>query len=319
MKAIRVVQFGGPEVLQLRNVPDPEPGPKQVLVHVRAVGVNPVETYIRSGRYPNLTLPFTPGTDAAGEVAKIGAFVDSVALGERVYTSGSVTGAYANMTVCEAADIHPLPDKTSFAEGAALNIPYGTAWRALFQRARAVPGETVLVHGATGGVGTAAVQLARTAGLTVIGTAGSDRGAQLISDLGASHVLNHRLPDYLSEVLKITENRGVDIILEMLANANLGRDLGVLARHGRVVVIGSRGKVEIDARELMVRDAEIRGLLLYNATASDNTAIHAALRAGLENGTVKPVIAREFPLEDAPRAHELIMQSGACGKIILIP
>jgi NADPH2:quinone reductase len=319
MKAIRVAQFGGPEVMQLMHLPDPEPGPKQVLIHVRAVGVNPVETYIRAGRNPNLALPFTPGTDAAGEVTQVGALVSHVAVGARVYTSGSVTGAYANMTVCEAEDIHPLPDKTSFAEGAAMNVPYGTAWRALFQRARAVPGETVLVHGATGGVGTAAVQLARAAGLTVIATAGSDRGAQLIRDLGANHLLNHRLTDYLTEVLKITENRGVDIILEMLANVNLGKDLPVLARNGRVVVIGSRGKVEIDARELMVRDAEIRGMLLFNLTARDKSAIHAALRAGLENGIVKPVIAREFPLEEAPRAHELIMQPGACGKIILVP
>src|SRR5580658_1304293 len=221
MKAIRVQQFGGPEVLQLKNVPDPEPGPRQVLVHVRAVGVNPVETYIRAGRYPDLSLPYTPGTDAAGEVAQIGALVRDVTLGARVYTSGSLTGAYANMTVCEAADIHPLPDKISFAEGAALGTPYGTAWRALFQRARATPGETVLVHGASGGVGTAAVQLARAAGLTVIGTAGSEQGAQLVRSLGANHILNHRLPDYMADVLKLTENRGVDIILEMLANVNL--------------------------------------------------------------------------------------------------
>jgi NADPH2:quinone reductase len=319
MKAIRVVQFGGPEVLQLKNVPDPEPGPKQVLVNLRAVGVNPVETYIRAGKYPNTSVPFTPGTDAAGEVAKIGALVQNMAVGARVYASGSVTGAYANMTICDAADVHPLPDRVSFAEGAALGIPYSTAWRALFQRARAVPGETVLVHGATGGVGTAAVQLARAAGLTVIGTAGSDKGAQLISDLGASHVLNHRLPDYLTDVLKITDNHGADIILEMLANANLGKDLGVLARHGRVIVIGSRGRVEIDARELMVRDADVRGMLLFNASAKERVAIHAALRAGLESGTVKPVIARELPLAEAARAHELVMQPGAAGKIILLP
>src|SRR5580693_2039589 len=191
MKAIRVLQFGGPEVLQLKNVPDPEPGPKQVLIHVRAVGVNPVETYIRAGRYTNLSLPYTPGTDAAGEVAQIGAQVRNVTFGARVYTSGSVTGAYANMTVCEAADIHPLPDHTSFAEGAAMNIPYGTAWRALFQRARAVPGETVLVHGATGGVGTAAVQLARAAGMIVIGTAGSEEGMKLVTQQSAHHALNH--------------------------------------------------------------------------------------------------------------------------------
>jgi NADPH2:quinone reductase len=319
MKAIRVLQFGGPEVLQLKNVPDPEPGPNQVLIHIRAVGVNPVETNIRAGKYPDVSLPFTPGTDAAGEVAMTGALVRNVSVGARVYTSGSLTGAYASMTVCEAADVHPLPDKTSFAEGAALNIPYGTAWRALFQRARAVPGETVLVHGASGGVGTASVQLARAAGLTVIGTAGSDRGAQLVRDLGASHVLNHRLPDYLTEVLKITENRGVDLILEMLANINLAKDLQVLARNGRVIVIGSRGKVEIDARQLMVRDAEIRGMLLFNVSARDKASIHAALRAGLENGTIRPVIGREFPLEEASRAHELIMQPGANGKIILLP
>jgi NADPH2:quinone reductase len=319
MKAIRVHQFGGPEVLQLKNVPDPEPGPNQVLIHVRAVGVNPVETYIRAGKYPDLSLPFTPGTDAAGEVARTGALVRGVSVGARVYTSGSVTGAYANMTVCEAADVHPLPDKASFAEGAALGIPYGTAWRALFQRARAVPGETVLVHGASGGVGTAAVQLARAAGLTVIGTAGSDRGAQLARDLGASRVLDHRLPDYLTEVLKITEDRGVDIILEMLANVNLGKDLQVLARNGRVIVIGSRGKVEIDAREVMVRDAEIRGMLLFNVPVREKVAIHAALRAGLESGTVKPVIGRELALAEAPRAHELIMEPGAYGKIVLLP
>jgi len=320
MKAIRVHQFGGPEVMQLKNVPDPEPGPSQVLIHVRAVGVNPVETYIRAGRYPNLSLPFTPGTDAAGEVAKIGASVRHVNIGTRVYTSGSVTGAYANMTICEAADVHPLPDNASFAEGAALGIPYGTAWRALFQRARAVPGETVLVHGASGGVGTAAVQLARAAGLSVIGTASSDRGAQLVRDLGARHVLNHSQPNYLTDVLKITENRGVDIILEMLANVNLGKDLQVLAKNGRVIVIGSRGKVEIDAREAMVRDAEIRGMILFNVSAGEKVAIHAALRAGLESGTVKPAISRELRLEeDAPCAHELIMEPGASGKIILLP
>ncbi len=319
MKAIRVHQFGGPEVLQMKTVPDPEPGPNQVLIHVRAVGVNPVETYIRAGRNPNLALPYTPGTDAAGEVAATGAAVRHLSVGARVYTSGSVTGTYANMTICEAADAHPLPVKTTFAEGAALGVPYGTAWRALFQRARAVPGETVLVHGASGGVGTAAVQLARAAGLTVIGTAGSEPGAQLARDLGASRVLDHRQPEYLTEVLKMTEGRGVDIILEMLANVNLGKDLQVLARDGRVIVIGNRGKVEIDAREAMVRDAEIRGMFLFNVSARDKAAIHAALRAGMDSGTVKPVIGRELALADAWRAHELIMQPGATGKIILTP
>ena len=319
MKAIRVTQFGGPEVLQLKTVPDPEPGPSQILVSVRAIGVNPVDTYIRSGKYPNAAVPYTPGNDAAGEVLKVGSAVRHVAAGDRVYTSGSVTGTYASMTICEATDVHPLPSHASFSQGAALGVPYGTAWRALFQRARAIPGETVLIHGASGGVGTAAVQLAHAAGLVVIGTAGSEKGEQLVRQLGADHVLNHRQPDYLGKVRDITENRGVDIIIEMLSNVNLGKDLEVLARNGRVIVVGSRGTVEINPRELMVRDAEIRGMMLFNLSPREKVAVHAALRAGLENGTVKPVIARELPLAEASAAHAAVMEPGAAGKIVLVP
>ncbi|HEY3915334.1 MAG TPA: NADPH:quinone reductase [Verrucomicrobiae bacterium] len=318
MKAIRVHQFGGPEVMQLKNVPDPDPGPGQVLIHTRAVGVNPVETYFRAGMNPNLPLPYTPGTDAAGEVASIGLGVRTK-VGARVYTSGSVTGAYANMMVCDAADAHPLPDKISFAEGAAVNIPCATAYRALFHRARGLPGETVLIHGASGGVGTAAIQLARAAGLTIIGTVGSEKGHQLARELGAHHVLNHRTPGYLEDVMKITEGRGANIILEMLANVNLGHDLGILARDGRVIVIGNRGKVEIDPRHLMMRDADIRGMMVSNASPVSKASIHAALGAALENETLKPVIGRELPLAEATKAHELIMEPGAHGKIILIP
>jgi NADPH2:quinone reductase len=319
MKAIRVHQFGGPEVMQLKNVPDPDPGPGQVLIHTRAIGVNPVETYLRAGMNPKLPLPYTPGSDAAGEIASIGLGVRNLKPGMRVYTSGSITGAYANMMICEAADAHPLPDRISFAEGAAVNTPCATAYRALFQRARALPGEMVLVHGASGGVGTAATQLARAAGLRIIGTAGSEKGEQLARELGAHHVLNHRSPDYLGEVMKITESRGVNIILEMLANVNLGKDFGVLARNGRVIVIGNRGKVEIDPRELMMRDAEVRAMMLSNATPEEKASIHSALGAALENGTLKPVIGQELPLAEAAKAHQLIMEPGAHGKIILTP
>ncbi|MGO8701980.1 MAG: NADPH:quinone reductase [Limisphaerales bacterium] len=319
MKAIRIHQFGGPEVMQLKNVPDPDPGPTQVVVYVRAVGVNPVETYLRSGMNPKLPLPYTPGTDAAGEVASVGAAVRDLKSGTRVYTSGSVTGTYSSITLCEAADVHPLPDKTTFAEGAGVNIPFATAYRALFQRARAVADETVLIHGASGGVGTAAIQLARAAGLRVIGTVGSEKGEQLARSLGAAHVLNHRQPDYLAQLMQLTQNQGVDIILEMLANVNLGKDLTILAKQGRVVVIGNRGKVEVDAREAMMRDADIRGMLLFNINAGEKRAIHAALRAGLENGTLKPVINVELPLAEAARAHQLVLEPGAAGKIILVP
>jgi NADPH2:quinone reductase len=319
MKAIRVHKFGGPEVLKLEQRPGLQPGHNQVLIRVRAIGVNPVETYWRSGSNPNLPLPYTPGTDAAGEIVAVGDSVRDRQAGERVYTSDTVTGAYAEMTLCEASDAHPLPARISFAQGAAVNIPCATAYRALFQRGRAAPGETVLIHGGTGGVGTAAIQLARAAGLKVIATAGTPKGGELARRLGAHHVLDHHALDYLQEVMPLTGGRGADLVLEMLANVNLGKDLSILAMSGRVVVIGSRGKVEIDPRETMKRDAEIRGLMLFNASEKEKFSIHAALGAALENGTLNPVVGKELPLSEAPRAHQEILQPGAQGKIILVP
>jgi NADPH:quinone reductase len=318
VKAIRVHQFGGPEVLRFEDVPDPKPGKGQVLIRARAIGVNPVETYLRSGMNPKLPLPYTPGGDAAGEVIAAGEGTLNWKPGTRVYTSGTVTGAYAELIVCSEIDAHPLPDRISFAQGAAMNIPFATAYRALFQRARLVPGELVLIHGGSGGVGTAAIQLARNAGLRIIATAGTPKGEQLLRELGAVAV-NHREPDYLSRIMSLTGGRGVDAILEMLANVNLGKDLGLLAPQGRVVVIGSRGRVEIDARDLMMRDADIRGMLQFNTPAPDKASIHAALGAGLANGTLNPVIDREIPLADAARAHEIIMAKDAHGKIVLVP
>ena len=306
-------------MLRLEEVPDPKPGRSQVLIRARAVGVNPVETYLRAGMNPKLALPCTPGTDAAGEVLARGEAAGDWTAGARVYTSGCVSGAYAELVVCEAADAHPLPDRVSFAQGAAVNIPFATAWRALFQRGQAVPGETVLVHGGSGGVGTAAIQMARNAGLKIIATAGTEKGGALLRQLGAHHVVNHRNSGYVSEIMAATAGRGVDLILELLANVNLGRDLGLLAMRGRVVVIGSRGKVELDARDAMMRDADIRGLLLFNVTASEKASIHAALGAGLANGTLAPVIGAEFPLAEAARAHEQVMAPGAHGKIVLLP
>jgi NADPH2:quinone reductase len=267
---------------------------------------------------PKLPLPYTPGGDAAGEVIAAGEGTINLNIGARVYTSGTVTGAYAELIVCAEIDAHPLPDRVSFAQGAAMNIPFATAYRALFQRARLVPGELVLIHGGSGGVGTAAIQLARNAGLRIIATAGTPKGEELVRQLGAVAV-NHRDSDYLSRIMSLTGGRGVDAILEMLANVNLGKDLGLLAPQGRVVVIGSRGRVEIDARDLMMRDADIRGMLQFNTPAPDKASIHAALGAGLQNGTLNPVIDREFPLADAARAHEIIMAKDAHGKIVLVP
>jgi NADPH2:quinone reductase len=320
MKAIRVHEFGGPEVLRLEEVPDPQAAAGQVVVHVRAAGVNPVDTYIRTGAHAvKPQLPFTPGLDAAGEIEAVGEGVTRLTVGQRVYTAGSLTGTYAERALCDESQVHALPDRVSFAEGAGVFTPYATAYRALFQRAQARAGETVLVHGASGGVGTAAVQIARAGGLRVIGTGGTEEGRKLVAEQGAHHVLDHRAPDYLEQLLTLTHGRGVDVILEMLANVNLDKDLGVLAKSGRVVVIGSRGPVEINPRMLMSRDGIVLGMSLFNASPRRLASIHAALASGLEAGTLHPVVGRELPLGEAARAHEEVLKPGAYGKIVLIP
>lgn len=320
MKAIRVREFGGPEVLALEEVPEPRAAAGQVLVRVRAAGVNPVDTYIRSGVHAvRPQLPYTPGLDAAGVVEAAGEGVTRLSAGQRVYVAGSLTGTYAELALCEESQAHPLPERVSFPQGAGIYTPYATAYRALFHRARAVPGETVFVHGASGGVGTAAVQIARAAGLRVVGTAGTEEGRRLVSEQGAHHVLDHGREGYLERLTELTGGRGPEVILEMLANVNLNKDLGVVAKHGRVVVIGSRGTVEINPRLAMTRDAAVLGMTLFNASPEEMARVHAALAAGLEAGTLRPVVGRELPLAEAARAHEEVLKPGARGKIVLIP
>jgi NADPH2:quinone reductase len=319
MKAIVVREFGAPGVMRFEDVAEPSPGPGQVLIRVHACGVNPVESYIRAGAYARKpTLPYTPGSDVGGVVEKVGTGVATFKPGDRVYTQGAA-GGYAQLLVCDEALAHPLAARISFAQGAALGVPYSTAWRALFIRARARAGETLLVHGASGGVGTAAVELGRSHGLRVIGTAGSAEGLALAREHGAHLALNHRDKDYLQQVMPFTGGAGVDVVLEMLANVNLDQDLDVLALHGRVVVIGNRGRVEIDPRKTMGKDSAILGMTLFNATPEELREIHAGLVAGLENGTLNPVVGKEFPLADAAKAHVAVMEPGAYGKIVLVP
>src|SRR5262249_3734163 len=315
----RVKEFGGPEVLQLEEVPTPQPGPGEVLVRIHAAGVNPVETYIRAGTYARLPeLPYTPGNDGAGVVEQVGVDVSEFKPGNRVYTAGSLSGTYAEFALCKKEQVHPLPANVSFAQGAAMGTPYATAYRGLVQRAAAEPGETVLVHGASGGVGTAAVQIARARGLRVFGTAGSEEGLKLVREQGAHDVFDHRAPEHSEQIMKATGEHGVDVIVEMLANVNLGKDLTILAKNGRVVIIGSRGPVEINPRDTMQRDADVRGMILPNMPPAQMASIHAALVAGFENGTLRPVIGREFALAEAAEAHRAVMQPGASGKIVLV-
>ena len=320
MKAILVHQFGGPEVLKLEEVPTPRPAAGQVLVRIHGVGVNPYDTFMRSGTYAiNPPLPYTPGSDGAGVVEAVGSGVTKVGSGDRVYVAKTVTGAYAEFAIVLETQVHHLPANVSFAQGAGVWVPYGTAYHALFHSAHARAAETVLIHGASGGVGIAGVQFARAMGLTVFGTASSQKGLDLATREGAHRVFNHGNPGYLDEIMKATGGRGVDVILEMLANVNLANDLKLLATNGRVIVIGNRGEITINPRDLMGRRASIRGFALWGITETEEADMHAGIIAGLENGALRPVVAKEMPLAEAARAHKEILEPGAAGKIVLVP
>lgn len=319
MRAIRVHEFGDPGVLRLEEVPAPAPVEGEVVVRIQAAGVNPYETYVRSGAYRTLpALPYTPGVDGAGVVAQAGPGVD-LQPGARVYVTDSLSGTYAEYALCRAEDVHPLPAALSYPQGAALGVPYATAFRALFQRGQARPGEEVLVHGASGAVGLATVQFALAAGLRVTGTAGSEAGRDLAAAQGDVRAFDHHDPDHLRAAYASTGDRGFDMIVELLANVNLGDDLTALARNGRVVVVGNRGTVEVNPRDLMNVEGAVLGVMASLATPQETAAADAAVAAGLRESRLRPVVGREMALVDAPRAHRHIMERPALGRLVLVP
>lgn len=320
MKAIVVHEFGPPEVMKLEEIETPQPLDTQVLVRVKAVGVNPVETYIRSGNYPSKPdLPYTPGKDAAGVVEAVGDGVTKWKPGMRVFTAQSITGTYAEFTLCEEIDLGRLPDNVDFPQGAGIWTPYATSYRALFQKAKAKKGEMVLIHGASGGVGIAAVQWAKNAGLTVVGTASSDAGKKLVADQGADIVTDHLVGDGSDAGRLPAFRRGVDVIIEMLANVNLQKDFDVLAMFGRICVVGNRGSLDFNPRVIMGKDATVTGMALYNAPRAAFDEIHAAIYQGLSQEYLNPIISKSFPLAETPVAHREIIESKSAGKIVLIP
>lgn len=323
MKAVRVQQFGGPDVLKLEDVADPLPGAGEVLVRLRAAGVNPADTYVRSGAYATKPpLPYTPGTEGAGVIEALGDGVIDLAVGQRVWlsasTAGRMQGFYAERCVAAAGHVHALPDALSFEQGAAINIAYVTAYRALFDRANTKPGEIVLIHGATGGVGLAAVQIAARHGAIVLGTGGTPEGRTLAEQCGAAKTFDHRQSGYLDAITAATDGHGVDVIIEMLANVNLDHDLGLLAHGGRVVVVGSRGPVEIDPRQTMAKELTVTGVMYFGGGEAALMAALAAVDAGIRSGAFVPHVGEAFALADAAKAHEKVMSGGGTrGKIVL--
>ena len=354
MRAILVEQFGGPEVLRPADANVPEPCAGELRIKLHAAGVNPVETYIRSGNYAAglPALPYIPGADGAGVVDAIGddvnaiksngdrltgvstssdapgipgmpgfpGFAPRLGIGDRVFVAGAlssrVTGTYAEYVVCDAKAVFPLPARMSFEQGAGLGTPGFTACQALFRRARLSPGESVLIHGASGGVGSLAVQLAKRHGAVVYGTAGGDRGLALLKELGAARAFNHNDKNYIADILAATGNRGVDVVIEMLANVNLEKDLSVLAERGRIAIVGNRGVLDFNPRLIMLKDAEILGVMLKNMRQDELTANSHTLIAALDIG-VRAVVAAAYPLEQAAAAHTDVIEKSSYGKIVL--
>jgi NADPH2:quinone reductase len=220
--------------------------------------------------------------------------------------------------VCLEENVFPLPEHLSFSQGAGVWVPCATAYHALFHVAKAQAGETVLVHGASGGVGTAALQFCRAFGLTAIGSAGSEGGLKLVAEQGAA-ALNHHDAAFSEKLLAATNGRGPDVILEMLANVNLAKDLAMIAPRGRIVVIGNRGSIEMNPRDAMGKDASIHGMMLLNTTAEETRRLAAAVGAGLASRILHPIVGREFPLASAAQGHEAVLAPGALGKIVLLP
>ena len=320
MNAIVVREFGEPEVMKIEETPMPWPSETQVVVRIRAAGVNPVDTYLRTGIHAHAPkLPYTPGKDAAGIVESVGEDVTIFRTGDPVYTADSLSGTYAEFSLCEEKQLGRLPENVSFEQGAGVWTPYATSYRALFQKAGAKSGETVLIHGASGGVGLAAVQWAKNAGLTVIGTASSKEGRELAAKCGADHVFDHTDESHFAEINEVTDGNGVDIIIEMLANVNLENDFQVLSMFGRITVVGNRGSLEFTPRLAMTKDATIYGMSLFNSPQSERAEIHAAIYKGLKSGFLNPFIRESIPLTDAARSHREVIEGKALGKIVLVP
>lgn len=322
MKAIQVHQFGGPEVMKLEDAKEPSAGPGQVLIRVKAAGVNPVDTTFRSGNHPlakSLKLPWTPGGDAAGEVVAAGSGVEAFKAGERVFGSAA-TGSYAEMALMSPTRTAQLPQGMSFEEGASLPVVLYTAYYGLVYKAAIRPGETVLIHAGAGGVGSMAIQIAKASGCRVISTGSSKEKLDFCKKMGADVAINYREENFADRCLKETGGRGVDAVLEMVASENFDKDCQALRRSGRMVLLGSgTGKSPqgtVTYPPFYSKDIDVRGMSLFNAEPVFADMIRQ-VGLLLREGKVKAHVGQTFPLAEAARAHETLMTGKVLGKIVL--
>lgn len=324
MKAVRMHDYGGPDVLVYEEVDKPAPGPKQVLVRVRAATVNRVDVAVRENRFPTPRKPpKIIGSDGAGTVEEVGADVTTVTVGEDVFFQGlgvGSEGSYAEYVLLAEEQAVPKPATLSFVEAAAMGLVFPTAYHGLVDKAHVAAGETVLVQGGSGGVGSAAVQLAKAFGARVLTTVSNQAGADLVRELGADVAIDRTQGDVADRVRELTDGRGVDVIVELATSQNLGLDVTMLTKDGRIACIGQGGGPEatVPVGAAIGRSAAILFLSLNNAGRAGVARIMKEIAHLVEQGRIAPVIGEELPLAEARRAHELLARPHL-GKIVLVP
>lgn len=321
MKAIEIKNFGTSENLQLAEVSLQAILPTQVKVKLFAAGVNPSDVYTSTGTYAiKPQLPYTPGLDGAGVVEEVGINVNGVQVGDRVFVAslpGATTGTFAQFVICDAKYVMQLPEEISFEQGAALGIPALTAYRAVVQKGNVQANHTVLIHGASGAVGLQAVQIAKALGATVIGTASREEGKALVKDAGANYVFDHILDHNMQQVLDVTEGKGPDVIIEFLANVNLATDLQLVAKYGKIVIVGNRGDIAINPRLIMQKECDVTGMVLFNATGDEHRELMVSVAELLAVGKLAPVVGHSYPLAQAGEAFDAVMAGKHNGKVVL--
>ena len=319
MKAMRAHKFGGPEELCFEDAPEPQVQAGQVKIRVRAAGINPADLVRLAGRFPGLALPYIPGTDVCGEVEEAGAGV-ALKKGDKVF--GRAPGGYAEKTCMPASEAMPLPGNLSFAEGAAIPIPFFTAYHALHHKAGLKRGETVLISAGGGGVGVAAIQLAVAAGARVITTVGSAEKAEGVRALGAHTAVNYREEDFVAKAQAFTDGRGLDVIIENVAADNLGRDIAALAPNGRIVIVGNgtgkSGDATLNVFGAIMKDAAIYGMSLVNATPLLAQIAQPVIKL-LAEKKIKAVVSKSYPLAQAQQALADLLAGRVFGKLVLTP
>ena len=323
MRIIEALTPGGPEALKIGEAPCPVPGAGEVLIRVAAIGINRADTQQRRGVYPSPPgAPAWPGLEVSGTVVAVGAGVSEFRL-EAPVCALLAGGGYAEYCVAPVAQTLPIPGQLTLLEAASLPEAYFTVWSNVYGFGRLAPGESLLVHGGSSGIGVAAIQLARALGHSVYATAGSVDKCHFCETLGAARGINYRDEDFVAVLQELTEGRGVDVILDMVGGDYLERDVQALASEGRIVVIATQRSVTatLDLRAIMAKRAHITGSMLRPRPVSFKDQIKAQLLSRvwplLADGTIRPVIDRVFGFEEAPAAHAYMESGGHMGKLIL--